>query len=359
MSITKVTQPDGSKTYTVNFYYHDNQGNRKRKKKEGIKRHKDAVSFESAFKAEIENDCTLPFCSLFDEYLEDCRLQVGITLKETSYTSIKSIYNKHFKPELGNIAVNKITPDTIRKWHNSLLKAGYSQSSIRTYNTVLSTFFNHCVRYKNLSKNPVRLCQFRKQGTVKKEMHFWTLEQFNKFIATIDYIKRKTEYYLLFYSGVRIGELLALTISDVDRQNCTIDINKTYNHINKHDNITSPKTPSSYRIIALPPVICKMLGDYIDNQLYKPTPKERIFKESEEAINGYLKSHIDKTNLPKIRLHDFRHSHASMLINMGYNILTISHRLGHKDVATTLNIYGHLYPDQDSKIATDLDRIIK
>jgi integrase len=181
-------------------------------------------------------------------------------------------------------------------------------------------------------------------------MNIWTLEEFINFT---DVIKHKPISYIgfnvLFWTGIRIGELLALTRKDIDLEKKTIHISKGYAKVNGKDIISTPKTPSSNRVISITNKLVTILKTYF-NKLYDLLPEDRIFNITQYVFRNDIERHSEKAGVKKIRIHDLRHSHASMLINANANPLAISKRLGHAKVDMTLNTYSHLYPSSEEKL---------
>ena len=168
----------------------------------------------------------------------------------------------------------------------------------------------------------------------------------------------KAAFTLLFYSGLRVGELLALTIQDYNPAARTISVSKSLAIIGSSRYIGPTKNSQSTRIVSIPASVCALLDDYL-KLLYEPEPEEPLFLYfSKSTLLDKLNAAAEKAGLEKIRLHDLRHSHASLLINLGINILAISRRLGHDDIKTTLNIYGHLYHTTNEEIATKIENLI-
>lgn len=161
-------------------------------------------------------------------------------------------------------------------------------------------------------------------------------------------------YQMLFWLGCRVGELLALCYGDIDFQNGTVSITKTFYRRNKTDYITAPKTESSNRIVTMPNFLVKELKDYT-NKVYELKAEERIFPITDRAIQKRMKQKVEKLGLKSIRVHDLRHSHIAFLIEKGTQPLIISKRVGHDSVMTTMNIYGHLYPDKQKQLADMLN----
>lgn len=186
---------------------------------------------------------------------------------------------------------------------------------------------------------------------------FWTLDEHQAFIKQI---QPESRYYILFqilyWTGMRIGELLALTKSDIDFRSCKISITKTYYRNDGQDIITAPKTNSSIRVIEIPGFLAEEIEKYM-SRIYGLKDEQRLFPIVQEAVQHKLKREIQKGNLHKIRVHDFRHSHVAYLIHQGIEPLIIKERLGHKDIKMTLNTYGHLYPTRQREVADMLDKI--
>lgn len=169
---------------------------------------------------------------------------------------------------------------------------------------------------------------------------------------------KKLSYYLmfeiLFWTGCRIGELLAITKADINFEKNQLNIDKTYYRTGKKDVITEPKTKQSVRIIEIPGFLKKEIQEFVDRH-YGMADTQRLFPVVQEAVQHKMKRQIKVAGVKKIRVHDLRHSHVAYLIEKGVEPLLIKERLGHKDIRITLNTYGHLYPNQQRKVANLLD----
>ena len=188
-------------------------------------------------------------------------------------------------------------------------------------------------------------------------MNFWTKEEFDRFIATFEKTDPLyTAFLILYYCGMRIGELEALTAEDVNIPERKITINKTYHLIGGEGVITTPKTEKSIRTITIPAFLADRIAAY-ERRIYGITPKTRLFELSHSTYARILEEHTRMAGVKRIRLHDLRHSHASLLIELGFSALLVSERLGHENVSTTLNIYSHLFPSKQSEVAEKLQNI--
>lgn len=335
------------------FVYTDWTGTKRQKKKKGFKLQKEAKEFELEFLSKSQRSCDMKFRLFAELYLEDCRARV----KVTTYPGKVNIFNKHILPYFGELKLNEITPANVRQWQNKmLLSKKYKPTYLKSIHNQLSAVFNYACRFYGLKENPARIC-----GSMGKkkadEMKFWTLDEFRTFNKSIDNkIITKTIFNLLYWSGIRSGELLALSLRDFDFEARTVTIDKNYARLDKEDLILEPKTPKSNRTIGIPQLVCDMVKDYA-SRLMDYEDGERLF----DVTKGFLHHEMDRfskqSGVQRIRIHDIRHSHASLLINRGANILSVSKRLGHEDVQTTLDIYGHLYPNTDAEVTEDLDRL--
>jgi len=230
---------------------------------------------------------------------------------------------------------------------------GYSPDYLRSVHAQLSAIFNHAVKYYKLPVNPARVA-----GTLGKEipreMDFWTKEEYLKFAETV--MDKPVSYYafeMLYWTGIREGELLAHTPADFDFKAQTVTISKTYHRMKGKDIITSPKTAKSNRTIKMPEFLCEEMQDYLC-QLYQVHPDERIFPVTKYYLNHEMVRGCKASGVKKIRIHDIRHSHVSLLINMGFSALAIGERVGHEAEKITYR-YAHLFPTVQTEMADRLN----
>lgn len=213
---------------------------------------------------------------------------------------------------------------------------------------MMTALFNYAVDYFNLSENPCH--KAGRMGKREVVVNFWTKEEFDRILAAMeDDPTAHVSFSLLYYSGIRFGEFLALTIQDFDFHNNTLDISKSLQRIKKQDVITPPKTPKSIRNIIIPDFVMNEVKDYIAS-IYDLGETDRVFPFTKSYINNVMARACKKSGVKKIRIHDIRHSHASYLINLGCAPLMISERLGHEKIQTTLSTYSHLYPNKHQEV---------
>lgn len=345
-----VYKDEKKNTWFALFYYQDWQGNRVKKKKCGFKTKKDAQIFEHNFKSSSEVDMDITLAAFVDVYFEDKKNE----LKARSITGKKYMINTHIIPYLGQQSMNSITPSDIIRWQSAIIEKGYKPTYLRMIGNQLTALFNHAHNIYGLKNNPCK--KVKKMGKSDADkLSFWTKEEYDKFIATISHDSMYyTIFQILFWTGCREGELLALTRNDIDFKSRTINIDKTYFRANKQDVITTPKTDGSIRIVAIPDFLAQEIKEYVE-RLYDYPTAARLFPVTARAVQKKLKYQIEKANVTPIRVHDLRHSHVAFLINEGVQPLLIKERLGHKDIKITMNTYGHLYPSQQRALADMLN----
>lgn len=344
-----------SNTYEVRTYYKDWTGVRKQKTKRGFKRKCDAQEWERAFKLKENLSLDMYFEDFVDLYLNDIKSRI----KYNTWLTKKHIVEKKILPYFSKKKLQEIKPSDIRQWQNTMMNyrnkqgEGYSQVYLKTIHNQLSAILNHAVNFYDLKSNAARKAgSMGKERT--KEMLFWTKEEYMKFIEAV--ADKPISFYafeILYWCGVRMGELLALNPKDVDLKKRTISITKSYQRLGKKDVITPPKTPKSKRVITIPEFLATDIKDYMDS-LYDLQEDDRLFPITKYYLEHEMQRGIKESGVKRIRVHDLRHSHASMLIELGFSPLEIANRLGHEKVETTLNTYAHLYPNKQTKLAERL-----
>ena len=158
---------------------------------------------------------------------------------------------------------------------------------------------------------------------------------------------------MLYWCGIREGELLALTPADFDFERRTVTINKSYQRLNGQDIITSPKTEKSNRIITMPKFLSDEIQDYL-KMLYGIGDGDRMFTVTKNYLYREMERGAREAGVKRIRVHDLRHSHVSLLIDMGFSATAIADRVGHESIEITYN-YAHLFPSKQTEMADKLD----
>lgn len=355
MPAYKYTLKNGKTMWYAAFNYTDWTGKNRHTCKRGFKTQREAKEYERLFLDQEKSTSDILFSSLVENYLED----MSHRLKPTTMENKKNIIEGKILPYFARLKVCDIDTIKVRRWQNELISfrdqngEPYSQTYLKTINNQLSAIMNYAVTHYNLSSNPCRAA-----GSIGKskaeEMKYWTQSQYERFSQHVQKSALRLAFDVLFYTGIRTGELLALTPADVlpDKR---LSINKNYAKVKGKELFLVPKTPKSKRNIAIPDFLYDSIHEYI-SKLGGIESEDRIFYFTKYALEKEIKRVAKEACLPEIRVHDLRHSHASMLIEMGFDALEISERMGHESVKTTLDTYSHLYPDKDLELADKLNR---
>lgn len=337
--------------WLIQYRYKDWTGKNRKSTKRGFKTKREAEEWYRDFLMKQSQSCDMKFCDFVTMYLEDMRHR----LREHTLMNKEYIIKDKLIPYFGEKRINEIRVADIRTWQNTLIQQNFSQTYLKTINNQLSAIFNYAVRYYELKDNPCR-----KAGSMGKakadEMEIWTKEEFQQFLdCLMDKRVSWLAFQILFWTGIRIGELLALTFADVDLKGKIITINKSYQRLKGKDVITRPKTPKSNRKVNIPQFLVEDIQDYKES-LYDPQSGDRVIPVAKTFLEKEMQRGIKLSGMKKIHIHSLRHSHASLLIEMGFSPKEIAERLGHENIETTLNTYSHLYPDKQERLADRLDQ---
>lgn len=342
-------------TWYVQFRYTDWKGERQQKLKRGFATKKEAQAWEREFLMEKRADINMSFESFVKLYEQDIKPK----LKINTWLTKDSIIESKILPYFRKRKLSEITAKDIISWQNEIRGLTdchgrpLSKNYLKTVHNQLSAIFNHAVRFYGLQVNPAQ-----KAGNMgmeeKKEMQFWTKEEYTKFSEAM--MDKPISYYafeMLYWCGIREGELLALTPADFNFERGTVNINKSYQRINKQDVITTPKTPKSIRVIQMPKFLSEEMQDYL-KMFYSLDDDSRIFPISKNYLHREMDRGSKATGVKRIRIHDLRHSHVSLLIDMGFTALAIADRVGHESIDITYR-YAHLFPTRQIEMADKLD----
>ncbi len=351
-----VYKDKSKQTWYVMAYYEMPDGSKKQKCKRGFHTKREAKEWEGQFLYQKNTDLNMNLESFVELYLEDIRPRV----KQTTMIEKENLLKRKIIPKFGKMKMNEISGRDILLWQNGLLShrnhlgKPYSETYLRKMNCELNALFNHAVRHYDLHSNPV--LKVGSIGTKKNlEMQFWTQEEYLRFADAV--MNKPMPYYafeMLYWTGIRIGELLALTPEDFDFEKKTVRINKSYQRLKKQDVITTPKTRKSIRTVTMPDTLCEEMQECIRLQ-YGLKPTDRIFAGISKTILHKEMINAAKTaGVKRIRIHDLRHSHVSLLIELGFSPLAIADRVGHESIEITYR-YAHLFPNKQSEMAISLE----
>ena len=297
-------------TWYVMARYVNWKGERKQKCKRGFATKREAQEWERMFKLQTSSDLDMSFEAFTELYINDVKNR----LKENTWLTKEHIIRTKILPYFGKLKISEISTKEIIAWQNEMLayrdekKKPYSQTYLKTLHNQLSAIFNHAVRYYELRSNPA--AKVGNMGSEEhKEMLFWTKEEYKKF--SFEMMDKPVSFYafeMLYWCGIREGELLALTPADFNFDKETVTINKSYQRLKGQDVITSPKTKKSNRTIKMPQFLCEEMKEYL-GMIYGLKKKDRIFTVTKSYLHHEMDRGAKAVGVKRIRIHDLRHSH--------------------------------------------------
>lgn len=363
MSIKKKQLKSGAK-YSFTLRYTDIYGNTKQYTSKGYDTKKEAEIEEARFRIKAQENkisaSSVTFNQIFLEYIEYKK-------KELKVQSIRKLENQYkiFTP-LNNIKVNEFNLQTWKQLQLYLDGKGYSVEYKNKIIGLLKQLIKYSNKYYNTNDYMLNFMDnYKHVNEMKKEMQFFTYDEFQKFISVVEEFDYKIFYETLYYLGLRQGEATALQFKDINFDKKEVSINKTLTTKLKGQlyTISSPKTINSNRTLPIP---TKLLKAY--EELNKEAKKKKYYSDEwfvfgnelpfrETTIQVKKNKYCKLAGVKQIRIHDFRHSCASFLIQHGASIVLVSKYLGHSKISVTLDTYTHLYKNELLEVSKIIDTL--
>lgn len=310
---------------------------------------------------------------LFEEYAAVKKYEV----RQSTYDKTVRTFEYYIFPTLADVCIDKLSAKILQDWKISLEERDLALKTKKNVYSELRTMFNYAVRMEYLPKSPlVKVGNFKDPLATKQEINFYTPEEFRAYICVAKEMalqKQKTEndlfewnYYVFFniafYTGLRKGEIHALRWCDIDGAYLSVKHSITQK-LHNEDVETPPKNKSSIRTIQIPLPLIKILDEHKKRQMllgnwsseHRVLGEERCLRDT--TIQKRNNLYASLAGVKRIRIHDFRHSHASLLANMGINIQEVARRLGHAKIEMTWNTYSHLYPREEERAIAVLNQV--
>lgn len=378
MKINTYTKKDGSIVYRASVYLGTDQVTGKKIKTSVTGKTKKEIKQKAKY-AEIEfikNPTRLKkeinisnFGELADSWLETYKL----TIKPQTLINTETILKIHILPTFGSIKLQKISPILIQDYINQIAK---KLVNFKVVHSIIRRVLQHGVLLELISHNPARETIFPKRQQAEKQAVKYIDSQSLK--KLLDYMEqlapRKFLYYYdmvlyktLLATGIRFGEAIALKWSDIDFNQLTISISKTYNR--QLNIISTPKSKAGNRIISIDKKTALLLKQYKNRQRLQfmaigAKPSSVVFASttllyaSSDVRSKALKNRCKEIGIPPFNFHAFRHTHASLLLNAGISYKELQFRLGHSTISMTLDTYGHLSKDKEKESVTYFEKAI-
>lgn len=299
----------------------------------------------------MEGTPDMTLSAFYELYCRDMEKKLRNTTKVNKANMIET----KILPYLGEKKLAEITPLDILNWQNAIQDERtsnglhYRDSYLRSISNQLSAMLNHAVCYYNLPSNP--MSKVERMGSKRtEEMKLWTKDEYKAFSREImDKDASFLLFELLYWLGVRSGEALALMPQDFDFKRNRVSITKTYVRLNGKDVFNPPKSRKSERTIVMPQFLADEVQDYlIAHPFIKPD--DRLTNATKNYLTHEMERGCKAAGVKRIRIHDLRHRHVSLLIEMGFSALAIADRLGHEITEVTM-MYAHLFPNKQEEMA--------
>lgn len=347
-----VYKDEKRKTYFFRVRYKDIYGRPQQKMKRGFKQRREAVLAEAEFLSNVNNDYSdnVTFDELFEHNIKHSNLKPKTVRRRTNE------YKLHIKPRFGHIKAKDVTLQQVLDFKTYLENEMRSLNSARTIYSNFKVLVNHAIKFFGLRIDPALAAGAIQR--VRPKINFIRRDDFEKRVIALEHLHYKELARLLFYTGLRIGEGMALKWTSIDLEKMQLYVDDEEGTLDiTTRKLTTPKTKGSVGYVPFPAFIGEML--------------DRIKKESAEKVYGfnddmfvfggaapYHYSHFHKLFkkvFPELRIHDLRHSYASYLINKGVDIYLVKELMRHDDIKQTANTYGHLYTERKQEVMSVFD----
>ena len=366
---------DGKQKYRVRINYIDALG--KARQVDRVTYGSDeAKLLELKLQQDIRQEAPAKRMTLRDLFREYCNIRKN-EMRESTLDKFKHITENHILPELGSLKLSKITPPILAQWKMSIESKGLALTTKQSAYSPLRAMLNYAVKMEYIPKNPLdKVGNFKSSGDIEKEMDFYTPQEFKRFLSAARQNAQEAEergflsewdYYVFFaiafYTGLRKGEIHALQWSDISGSFLSVK-RSIAQKLKGGDRETAPKNKASVRTLQIPVPLLTILEEHKKrwkkhegfSASYRVCGGEKCLRDT--SVENRNKRFAEAAGVKKIRIHDFRHSHVSLLANKGINIQEIARRLGHSNIEMTWNTYSHLYPKEEERAIKILNKIV-
>ena len=302
-----------------------------------------------------------------DEWFENV---AKIKVRASSHQTYRGYTDNHIKPNIGNIPIEKLTTMDLQKFYRKLLTKGrverieakdqpkgLSAKTVRNINQVISSAMDLAVAQKIIPANPTNACALPK--IEHQEMQTIPAEQLQAFLQEAKATGVYEMYYIELATGLRRGELLGLKWQDIDWKNGVIKVRRQVARVDGQIKEAPLKTKNSYRAVSISPQAIEVLREQKrkTNDTYVfPSPNGGPI--SPDSVNNMLKRVLERAGIPKVRFHDLRHTFATIALQNGVDIKTVSGMLGHFSAGFTLDTYAHVTTSAQKEAAQTMGNVL-
>lgn len=357
-----VSKDNKTGTWYCQYRYKDWRGIVHHTVKRGFKRKKDAEAYEHEHKSTIAPR-EINFDEVKEAFIEDMRTKVLLgNLKASTMASKQAYIDVFIKDYFDGVPIRNITTIHINGWLKDNVNSvkysrRYSSGTLKLARSILNQIFRLAVKNYGLEKNPVEGSELPNCQSFDKREKLWTVEQFQTFYNDLDSDYQRLMYNALFWSGLRLGELFALTPADIVPYKISVSKSLVERYHGEESYITTPKNASSVREVEIPRFLYNQFIAYIE-RIPDMEQDTSIFGNKMSACRNTLAYKSKKLGLPVISPHILRHSYASLLYNLTHDITVVCKQLGHANNVTTLKVYSHMLPRQDRESVDMLEKLL-
>lgn len=370
----------GSRWYFVLDIGEDPEtGKRKQKWFSGFKTKKEATKAMIQKINELEQGTfvepqKITFQAFLESWLDD---YARVALKPSTFETYEIFTRKHIIPALGSHVLQQLQPMHLQRFYNEKLKSGridgtggLSPQTVKYFHSIIREALGHAVKWQLLNRNVAALVD--PPSMRKKEINTFTVEEITCFLECAKEDRLYIAFLLAIYTGLRRGEILGLRWKDVDLVNRTASIRKNLVVIHSKPVLQDPKTRGSHRSVTLSSSTIEALQQHKEFQNEEKLLLGESYQDHDLVIatslgtpvspRNLLRSFyriLEKANLPKIRFHDFRHTHATLMLKQGEHPKVVSERLGHSNTRITMDIYSHVLPNMQQEAVDRFENMMK
>lgn len=287
--------------------------------------------------------------------------------KASTLRGYRGIVHGKVVPALGDIVLQELSAKDLDALYAALLRSGLSMTTVRQVHAVLGKMLHDAERKGLVPRNVSRLANAPSMAAARSrgpEIRVWSPTELSTFLTSIAGNRNEAMLRLLAMTGLRRSEVIGLRWSDVQFEHRRLTVNQAAVLVDGEEALDAPKTRRSRRVVDLDDETLLLLQRHRANQRERhlrlgviASASDRVFTNDvgeplrPDSVGQAFGRLVDAAGLPKIRLHDLRHTHASQLLMAGVNAKVVSERLGHASVSFTLDVYGHVMPGQQAAAA--------
>lgn len=359
------------KKWSAVVYLGNDDGAKKYKWYGGFDTKKEAETFLASKVVEVNNGTFINKDCTFGEFIENWLTYKEKRIRPGSYVAYTKALNR-IPDSIRKLRLEKLSPQHLQHLYNELENDGLSSRTTKHLHVIINGILKQAVRWEFVNKNVASLVD--SPTFEQRSLRVWNIDELQRFIHHAE----KDDYYALFMlaisTGMRRGELLGLRWCDVDLNRCRLQIVQAVTYVDSKPLVGPPKTPSSQRSITFPESIGYLLKRHKNAQDrlkrdfgFPINSTDYVFPRNDHldmpihssTLSYHFKDVCLSANVPRIRFHDLRHTHATLLLQQGVNLKVIQDRLGHSKINVTLDIYSHVLPDMQRQASDEIAAILE